>query len=368
MTSKNVLLAMTLLALVALLVVALRQEPSEASVWDISRAWAGSGHADAQSASFTNWDEADPPLLPATCALCHSAYGFTDFLGADGSPAGQVDADARVGSVLFCTTCHNDAALQYTAVTYPSGATLSGLGREALCMTCHHGRQSTAGVNRVTAGKPEDTVIEGQGFVNPHYYVASATQAGGEAHGAYEYDGQAYVGRFEHTATMRTCIACHDPHSLGVDPRSCSPCHSNVVEAADLVDVRQSTLDHDGDGDVQEGIASELEALHARLYEAIREYARSIVGLPIAHHPDSFPYFFADQNDDGRVRGDEASPANRYANWTPRLLRAAYNYQFVDKDPGGFVHNPKYLLQVTYDSLADLGQKVRVDMADLTRP
>ncbi|MCB1404024.1 MAG: polyheme membrane-associated cytochrome C, partial [Rhodobacteraceae bacterium] len=64
----------------------------------------------------------------------------------------------------------------------------------------------------------------------------------------------------------------------------------------------------------------------------------------------------------------EAVFPNRYASWTPRLLRAAYNYQFLAKDPGAFAHNPRYATQITYDSLEDLSQKVDIDMGGMTRP
>ena len=36
----------------------------------------------------------------------------------------------------------------------------------------------------------------------------------------------------------------------------------------------------------------------------------------------------------------------------------AYNFQYAMKDPGAFAHNPKYVLQILYDSLADLGGDV----------
>ena len=45
---------------------------------------------------------------------------------------------------------------------------------------------------------------------------------------------------------------------------------------------------------------------------------------------------------------------NKYAAWTPRLLKAAYNYQFVATDPGAYAHNAPYVLQRLHDSLADL--------------
>jgi hypothetical protein len=59
---------------------------------------------------------------------------------------------------------------------------------------------------------------------------------------------------------------------------------------------------------------------------------------------------------------------NRYQSWTPRLLQAAYNYQVAKKDPGGYVHNPAYLLQLLHDSLESLSERVEIDMGRLRRP
>ena len=167
---------------------------------------------------------------------------------------------------------------------------------------------------------------------------------------------------------MDSCIECHNPHSLRVDPKTCSPCHANVVEYADIGGVRQSNRDHDGDGDTTEVIAFEIRALDALLYDAIRDYAASVLGAPIAHHPGNYPYYFVDSNDDGRADEGEAIFPNRYVLWSPRLLRAAYNYRFVMMDPGGFVHGPQYQLQLLYDSLEDLSERVSVEMAGLVRP
>jgi hypothetical protein len=50
------------------------------------------------------------------------------------------------------------------------------------------------------------------------------------------------------------------------------------------------------------------------------------------------------------------------------LLKAAYNYQVVQKDPGGYVHNPTYMLQLLYDSLESLSLRVDVEMSALRRP
>jgi hypothetical protein len=47
-----------------------------------------------------------------------------------------------------------------------------------------------------------------------------------------------------------------------------------------------------------------------------------------------------------------------YPNWTARLLKAAYNYQVSIKDPGAFAHGNKYIVQLLYDSIEDLGGDV----------
>ena len=69
-----------------------------------------------------------------------------------------------------------------------------------------------------------------------------------------------------------------------------------------------------------------------------------------------------DTNGNGQVDPDEANNDNRYATWTPRLLKAAYNYQYSTKDPGAFTHNGRYILQTLYDSLEDIGQKTTAEM------
>ena len=115
-----------------------------------------------------------------------------------------------------------------------------------------------------------------------------------------------------------------------------------------------SSADFDGDGDTGEGLFGEIATLHAQLGTAITEYARETAGKPVIYSADRYPYFFADTDGDGEEDEGEAAYPNRYADWTPRMLRAAYNYQFVAKDTGAYAHNPHYVLQVLVDTLEDL--------------
>jgi len=69
----------------------------------------------------------------------------------------------------------------------------------------------------------------------------------------------------------------------------------------------------------------------------------------------------ADKNAEGASVG--------YNTWTPRLLKAAYNYQYSQKDPGAYVHNGLYVMQALYDSIADLKTRVpAIDNAGMLRP
>ena len=99
------------------------------------------------------------------------------------------------------------------------------------------------------------------------------------------------------------------------------------------------------------------------LYEEIKVYAaENSVG--IVYNPASYPYFFEDADGEGNADTNADGAVVRYTQWTPRLLRAAYNYQYAQKDPGAFAHNGKYVLQFLYDSIQDLGG----DVAGMTRP
>lgn len=324
----------------------------------------GAGHFAGSEEAFRHWDAEG--AVPGSCSKCHSAAGLP-LLVREGVTMSQAPSGG-----LACTTCH-DSLAEFTrhavaSVAFPSGAAVDTGSPDAnLCSTCHQGRESTASVDRATGELDDDTVAD-LSFRNVHYYGAGATLMGTEARGAYEYAGREYVGRNEHVGAFSTCTDCHDPHALDVRVESCAACHEGVESAEDLGNVRMGGPDYDGDGDRREGIAGEVETLHEALYAAIRDYAREVAGSPIAYDAHSHPYFFIDGNGNGVADPDEAVRANQYASWTPRLLRAAYNYQYVIKDPGAYAHNARYAIQVLYDGLEDLGTRIPVDMKGTSRP
>ena len=101
--------------------------------------WKQSGHSDQASEAFNHWNTTDTKRIPIGCAKCHSEPGYADYLGADGSSEGSVEAPARIGTVIGCKTCHSAEAIAKTDVAFPSGKTVAGLGPSARCIVCHQG-------------------------------------------------------------------------------------------------------------------------------------------------------------------------------------------------------------------------------------
>ena len=92
----------------------------------------------------------------------------------------------------------------------------------------------------------------------------------------------------------------------------------DVETVEDLRDVRMagSTVDYDGDGDVDEGIYYEIVGLQETLYQSLQTYAADVAGAPIAYDSHNYPYFVGDLNGNGEVDEDEVGGGNAYAAWT----------------------------------------------------
>ena len=322
--------------------------------------WQGSAHANVADEPFRHWDDAteNPDGVPTTCAKCHTTDGYRDYLGADGSEAGKVDvavaADHAQG--VQCVACHNAVTMTKTTVVFPSGVEIKA-GDDTRCMECHQGRESKVSVDaqieKFAATDPDAVVApikddQGNdvffGFRNVHYYAAAATLYGGMVHGGYEYDGLTYDAKNTHTDGYDSCTGCHDPHTLEVKVDQCAFCHEDVATVDDLKNIRMvsSAPDYDGDGNVEEGMYYEIQGLQEVLMAQIQKYALETAGAEIKYDPETYPYFMG-------------ADGKNYANWTPRLLKAAYNYQVSIKDPGAFAHGNKYIVQLLFDSIADLG-------------
>lgn len=309
------------------------------------------GHFAGSKEAFRHWDEDGE--VSGRCSRCHTATGLPFYL------ENGVNIAEPVANGLMCSTCHTSVVdfgrYEVAEVAFPSGAVLdTGDPDSNICLNCHQGRESGLSVEDAIAAVDPDTAIEGRTFINVHYKPAGATRFGTEAKGAFEYAGREYKGRFRHISAYNTCAECHDAHSGEIEMHGCMLCHKGIEAPSDI---RLGRTDYDGDGDKAEGVAGEIETLREALLAALQANAPII-------YANNYPYFFFDTNENGEVDSGEASYGNRYVGFTPRLLKAAYNYQFATKDPGAYAHNAKYVIQVLYDSIEDLGG----DVSGMNRP
>jgi len=189
---------------------------------------------------------------------------------------------------------------------------------------------------------------------------SATTLFGGTAKGAYLYDGKEYLGAQTHVEKGFDCTTCHNVHALEVKTESCVGCHPGVK---DVAEIRMGGADYDGDGDSSEGIRGEVETMTEALYAQIKVYATA-KGTGIVYNPATHPYFFVDNDADGKTDKDDKGASIRYNAFTPRLMKAAYNYQYAVKDTGAWVHNGKFVIQFLIDSIEDLGG----DVSMYTRP
>lgn len=356
-----------LCGLIAFTVPAGAQDKKKPDLAKITEAWLASPHGDRSAEAFKHWNDDEDRVVPGECATCHTSRGIIDYLGTDLRAVNVIDKPQPLGSTVDCATCHNAKSMALQSVVFPSGEQVNGLGREAICSTCHQGRASGDQVTAATVGKEDDKVAGDLTFINIHYKAAAATQMGSVARGGYQYEGKSYAGAFTHIAKEpSTCLSCHSQHSLKAKPlETCVTCHEG---AAKYSDIRTTAIDVAGDGDTKQGIAHSIARLHSLLGGAIRKYATEVVKAPVVYDGHAFPYFFADTDGDGTVSPGEAIFPNRYQSWTPRMLKAAYNYQFVAKDTGAYSHNPHYAIQLLQDSLTDLAKAVEIDVSGLARP
>lgn len=355
--------------------------------------WKASPHNDVESEAFAHWNESETATVEVACAQCHSGVGFVDFLGGDRSAAGKVDKAPAIGTTVTCAACHNQAASSLTAVTFLSTemdeegeeqpVTITGLGPEARCMVCHQGRatktQVDAAIERFEAVDAPDEVVEPIagtggttqrfGFINIHYYAAAVTLYGNQVHGGYEYDGMTYDAKNNHVPEFDTCVECHDPHTTQVRVSQCAECHAGktTVESLRTIRMQSSSSDYDGDGNVTEGMDAELKGLQTILMDTIEAYAKNVVETGLVYSETAYPYWFTDADGDGQIDKDAEGKNVSFTTFTPRLLKAAYNYQLSLKDPGAFAHGNKYIVQLLHDSIQDVSTQLDEPVFDLTK-
>ena len=350
-------------------------------------AFTSGGHGDTTAAAWSahGWTQA--------CERCHTNDGYKDFVGVDGSAnyntlpytglqtntgasptvppvAGQT---GYANGPLQCNACHNavtePSGAGITTIVFPASVQVTTDKVTALCGQCHMARESTVSMNTLIGATAADAqiVAAGVSFKNPHYRGAAATMFGEVAQGWAQYAGMSYTGQNQHGGAGK-CTACHDAHTLevvAVTATSCGKCHFDettglpVTSLAQIEDQRQFGFEGDIDGDgVQAGLKTEILGLNAKLLAAMQSYAFNVVGAGagpgICFSDATYPYFLKHTGASGDCTAAEITAAAAFKNFTPRLYRAAYNLKFSVSDFGAWAHNPRYAIEVLFDSITDL--------------
>lgn len=189
------------------------------SEWATPRA-DGVGHSNLSAAATVGTRTGS---LNSSCGRCHTAQGFTQFVGnlkagRPGSLANQL-ADVTPANVepVTCTACHdphdvtnpNQLRVYGNTGLLPSGFAGYGMGKGALCLTCHNSRNGAQTGSQTLTYLHEDGEPYNAG--DPTGYSAPHQAAQGdvfEGRNAYFMGGLLpMVSR--HAAIEDTCVGCH---------------------------------------------------------------------------------------------------------------------------------------------------------------
>ena len=299
-----------------------------------------------QTSVHTRWYIEEVPEYPTRCAKCHNALGYQTFLGVDRSSASLTEAPESDETKLKCQVCHSQIAETRNFASMPSGLKIDNLGNESNCIECHQGFASNLQVKEMIKDLPMDQVDTNLVLPELHANAVGATFFGTQAKGAVEYPQYLYSAKFEHQSD--NCTTCHDSHTLQVRVDQCSACHLDATSLDGVRQIRLTRTDYDGDGDILEGLDGEIDTMMEKLWITMQLYT------VLTEDTDLILYNNGFFKEDGE----------KYTTWTPDLLQAAYNYDYAVKDPGSYSHNPKYIMQLLYDSIDELGGSTR----GLSRP
>ncbi|OGW41111.1 MAG: hypothetical protein A2Y97_12440 [Nitrospirae bacterium RBG_13_39_12] len=326
----------------------------------INRQWFKSGHADTNAEAFTHI------FTSGSCLRCHSGIGYASYVDSSNndypgwvSPTGEIYAHH-----ITCNACHD--AIDYptagnkrlrktgsviltsgSSVTSVQDATLN-VGSSASCFVCHQGTESGWSLYKQMRSKgvepydSNDETMNNFSFINIHYMPAGAMLFSLKG---FEFSGKMYSnGTIFHQSPL--CTGCHmadsgdedlGGHTFNVSYEDklniavCQGCHPGLT---DFKTFRLYDRDMDGDG-VVESISSEIDGLKALV---IAEFEKA----GIYYNPDTYPYFF--------TVPDSQTFANRVTIWKESQLEAAFNLHYIEKEPGAYIHNFRYAVQLLQDS------------------
>jgi hypothetical protein len=299
----------------------------------------------------TSFGAVDHGGFSASCQRCHTSMGFAEMAPLSNGSTTLTPEDSD--GFITCNACHDgvnnptaaDKHLRFDGDVYlfnndGSVITTVDADNSAVCIYCHQGRE-------------DPSRVDGTRFRNMHYLPSASVQY---AVKGYEYAGTygTYVGEQEdHVDDAGNCVGCHMEDSMvdesigghtfhpsygttdNVATCDTAACHSGITSFDDI----DAAGDWDGDT-FTETAELEIYGLRTVLLAAIEAYNMNPVDSTMdVYYQAGYPYFVL-------------SDANQ--SWDLPLAAAAYNWQFIYKDPGAYAHNGKYAAELLRDSYEDL--------------
>jgi hypothetical protein len=240
-----------------------------------------------------------------------------------------------------------------------------------------------------------DAQLSGATFQDGHDLGAAATYFGGNAAGYYEYaitwdpgvngsTTKQYLRVGNHSSAV--CTSCHDAHALAIPTTfacgvGCHTPHANTGADQTMAGLRLKGLRWYMGG-TDQGVYQNYVQMKAFLYTAIQRYSlakgnvgagTAVICFNEAAGGDRFFLGSAEGHSDGTCPTTTPwGAAGSNTAYTPRLLRAVYNYRLLVQDPGAWVHNPRYVTEIMYDAIRDLNMGIlpasQINMTGWTRP
>jgi hypothetical protein len=346
---------------------------------------------------------ANPRISGLTCESCHveganfapvATNPTTDHNGEHKPERRYVASvvfpypDLLTGTTGTVSTVIPATQAQITAVTIFNGAKGTAAQDDSfVCMTCHRARES-----KLTVEANDPTGATGTFILttrSPHHLPAGAVLYGSKAAVGYQYTGQTYAQRWDHdlgytnaypatSAPKARCTYCHmegGTHEFVAKlTATCAGCHT-ATSIDELTPFARPEDNYDNDPLTKP--KAELGVFAARLQTAIQNYAKAaktagttgaewVLWYNRGDNPLSTASsnFYKDGNHSGVLELSELVSANT-PKWDTKGYRATFNNLLWMEFPQAWAHNPKYILQILYDSANDLDPTTVVG---LTRP
>ena len=332
--------------------------------------FAESAHGDVNGEAWWHYDWRASNR--AACARCHNATAYVAKLGIESNTTWLYAAgDAgKAGEVLSCLACHTNlttGAVRTPGVyteTYSDGATYTfpDIGKSNLCMRCHSGREAGSTI-------AADTDPDGdRSFINSHYLTAGGTVF---ATTGYEYAGKSYAN-----------VAFYAHNKIGIavpgaptatDAGPCAGCHMGTgtadhawkVVAKDdagvITAVNSNTCVNCHLGAF--GLTVEFLKAEVNQYDAALDALKTLLDAKGIFFAPANPYFFTAPWVD--YTPPDPNPNVAFTNWGgvatslglaavpgyKDVMGAAFNYNLLYHDPGGYAHNRFYAKRLIFDSI-----------------